>query len=486
MSQSLPNQPSPKEAKNLLWRKGILHWKLDPNQKSIYDALKKSDRFIDVVLAGRRTGKSTLLCIYAVEFCLQNPESMVKMVAPQVKMIRQILRPIMRDILRDCPEELEPKYSLNDHTFKFPNGSEILIAGTDNGNADSLRGTSSHLCIVDEAGFCDDLKNLINSILLPTTLTTNGRIILSSTPPQTNDHEFCYFWNKAEEEGSLIMRTIYDNPRLTEKQISNMAEAMGGVNSVAWKREYMCQRIVSEDDAVVPEFTPELEANIVQAWPRPSHYDIYASMDIGFNDYTVVLFAYYDFLNHKLVIEDELVVNGRKLLSDTFSQDIIKKEAQLWTSVATGQVRKPHMRVSDNNNLIFLNDLQIKHGLTFLTVDKRDSEAALNNMRVLLKSERIIINPRCKVLITHLKTAIWNKSRSSYQRGADGSHADALDALKYLCKSVNFQKNPYPPGFELGKKSELFFSPDSEAKKDYQEQLKRMFQVKNPRKRSSN
>lgn len=479
MSQSPPNQTiSPKEAKHLLWRKGILHWKLDPNQKSIYDYLKNSTRKIDVVLASRQQGKSTLLCAYAVEFCLQNPESMVKMIAPQVKMIRQILRPIMREILRDCPKDLEPKYSLNDHTFRFPNGSEILIAGTDNGNADSLRGTKSHLCIIDEAGFCDDLDHIIKSILIPTTTATKGRIILSSTPPRSNDHEFCRFWDKAEEEGFLIKRTIYDNPRLTEEDIEMLADAVGGKDSVGWKREYLCQKIVSEDDAVVPEFKAELEERVVKVWPRPSHYDIYAAMDIGFNDFTVVLFAYYDFKNAKLIIEDELVVNGRKLLSDTFAADVIKKESDIWKNPVTGESRKPFLRVSDNNNLIFLNDLQIKHGLTFLTVDKRDSEAALNMMRVYIKNEKVIINPRCKVLISHLKTAIWNKSRSSYQRGADGSHADAIDALKYLCKSVNFNKNPYPIGHQFEKHSEIFFNPTATLDKTFNEQLKRMFQVR--------
>ena len=422
-----------------------------------------------------------MLCTIAVEYCLKNPNSMVKMIAPEVKMIRQILRPIMREILQDCPPELEPKYKENEHRFKFDNGSEIQIAGTDNGNAESLRGTKAHLCIIDEAGFCNDLDYIIKSIIIPTTTTTKGRIILSSTPPKTNDHEFVKFWEKAETEGYLIKRTIYDNPRLTPEDIEVLAEAVGGKHSIGFRREYLCEKIVSEDDAVVPEFTPEMEEEVIKVWPRASHYDAYSAMDIGFNDLTVVLFAYYDFKNAKLIIEDELVENGKKLVSDDFAKRIREKEQNNWKNPITGESKDPYMRVSDNNNLIFLNDLQVKHNLTFITIDKKESEAALNNMRRLVKNGQIIINPRCKVLISHLKNAIWNRSRTSYQRSQDNGHYDAVDSLKYLCRAVNFNKNPYPAGYQYEKFDDIFFNEKNIDPNDLQAKLKDMFQIKKTR-----
>lgn len=489
MSQSQPPQKttiSPKEAKKALWKKGNVSWKLDANQKTIYEALTNSTRKIDVVLASRQQGKSFMLSVMAIEYCLKNPNSMVKMIAPQVSMIKRIIRPVMREILIDCPEELQPKQANNEHIIRFQNGSEIQLAGTDGGNADSIRGTKAHLCIVDEAGFCDDLDYIIKSILIPTTTTTKGRIILSSTPPKNNDHEFCKFWQKAEEDGVLIKRTIYDNPRLTEEDIEILAEAVGGKTSIGFRREYLCQKLTSADAAVVPEFTEELEEKIVKVWPRPAYYDAYAAMDIGVTDLTVVLFAYYDYRNAKIIIEDELVENGKTLLADKFGEAIQEKESKLWVNPMTGEPKTPFIRISDNNNPQFLNQIYNSCGVLFLPTAKLEAEAALNQMRQLIRSERVIINPRCKVLISHLKNAIWNKSRTSYVRSRDtesnAGHFDAVDSLKYLCRNINFNKDPYPASYQVQSKGDIFFSDSPVTTDKFGLALIDMFKVKKPKK----
>ena len=61
----------------------------------------------------------------------------------------------MRQILQDCPPHLKPEYMVADKTFVFPNGSEIVCSGTDGGAAESIRGRTYHLALMDEAGFHD-------------------------------------------------------------------------------------------------------------------------------------------------------------------------------------------------------------------------------------------------------------------------------------------------------------------------------------------
>lgn len=489
MSQlsDLPKVPtlSPTEARNRLWKKGILHWKLDKNQEQLYAFVKANKNKIIVMACSRQMGKSWLLCTLAIEECLRAPDRVVALIAPEVKMIKRILRSKMREILIDCPKDIAPEYKTVDHIYKFPNGSEIQIAGTDNGHAESLRGIKAHLCIVDEAGFCSDLEYIVKNVLLPTTTTTEGKIILSSTPPKTNDHDFIKFWQRAEIMGALIKRTIYDNPRLTIRQIEDLAEAIGGVTSIGFRREYMCELITSEEDAVVPEFNADLEAKIVKVWPRPAYYDCYASMDIGFRDLTVTLLAYYDFKNGKLIIEDELIVKGDKFLTHIYAKDLRDKENSTWVHPMTKEPKTPYLRVSDNNNLILLNDLQIQHGLTFMPIPKDNSDAALNNMRMMLKQERIIINPKCVTLINHLKNAIWNKARNSYIRSADSGHFDAVDSLKYLCRGVQMQKNPYPANFQFDKMEDVFFTKNPTDNNKLHESVKDLFKIKRPRRTNS-
>ena len=456
-SKENPPKITPKEAKALLWKKGILHWKLDSNQKGIYDFFKTNNKKITVISASRQLGKSFMLVNMAIEECLSKPNRVVKIIAPEVKMVKNILRPLVREILMDCPEDLKPKLRPNEHIYRFSNGSEIQMAGTDNGNAENIRGTKAHLCIVDEAGFCSDLDYIVRSILIPTTTTTKGRIILSSTPSKTNDHDFVKFWEEAELSEGFIKRVIHDNPRLTSEDIDQLAEAMGGYESVGFKREYLCELITSIDDAVIPEFNAELQGRIVKEWSRPAYYDAYASMDIGFRDLTVVLFAYYDFKHGKVIIEDELVINGKQLLTDKLAEQIAEKEAKLWVNPISLEPKTVYMRVADNNNLILLNDLQMKHNLLFLPIPKDNTDAALNNMRTMLKQERIIINPRCNTLIVHLKNAIWNKSRNSYMRSKDNGHYDAIDSLKYLCRGMHLNRNPYPANYQYGTNDDIFY-----------------------------
>jgi hypothetical protein len=160
-------------------------------------------------------------------------------------------------------------------------------------------------------------------------------------------------------------------------------------------------------------------------------------MDIGGNDLTVILFGFYDFMSATIVIQDELVFN-RKVLTDEIAFAIQYKELELWWFKA------PLLRVADNNNIILLNDLSAKHGLHFTPTMKDDKLAQLNNMRILLKRKKILINPKCRTLISHLRGATWNKQRTSYSKSPDKGHYDALDALLYFVRNVNMNKNPYP------------------------------------------
>jgi len=449
LSQLPPDQNNLTKAQAIkaLWYKGVLHWKLDSNQIEMRDLIHKSDQSIIVIGASRQLGKSFAMSVIAVETCLKNPNTVVKYIAPKVKDVRKIIAPLIREICSDAPTDLVPKYRSNDHIFRFKNGSEIQLAGTDNGHAESIRGTKSHLCIVDEAGFCDGLRYIVNSILLPTTTTTRGKIVMISTPPKSLDHDFVDFMGKAQISKSFLKKTIYDNPRLQPQDIDRLADAVGGKDSADFRREYMVQMITDANDAVIPEFTKELQSKIVMEWTRPPFFDTYEGMDIGFRDQTGVIFGYYDFRADKLIIEDEVAFGGQQMLTDTLAKEITRKETALWATPGGG-LRPVFLRISDDNNPILLNDLASKHKLVFLKAAKDDADAALNNLRLLLKNEKIIINPRCVGLIHELENTIWNKARSSYTR-VGGSHGDLLDALKYLCRHINKTKNPYPDDYDV-------------------------------------
>lgn len=490
---------SKRDAIYTLWRRGVLKWKLHEVQKKMYGSIIEYDKEITTITCARRLGKSFLMCILAAEQCLKEPNSIVKYVCPRQKMVETIIRPIMNDIFSDCPPEMKPEFKTNAKMYLFPNGSQIQMAGTDNGHHESLRGGKSNLWIVDEAGFCDDLKYVVNTILAPTADTTGGRGILASTPSTTPDHEFITeFVEPNELNDELIKYTIYDNPMMTEEKIQKIIDRYPGkAQDQEFLREYMCEVVIDEEKAVVPEFGPVIQNKCIREWPRPPFFDSYVSMDIGFDDLTVVLFAYYDFKNATTVVEDEYYIKGPSLRTDVLAKAIKQKEDSLYTSIVSGEFKPPYLRIADNNNLILLNDLSFKHNIVFTPTAKDDKEAALNNLRLKIAAAKIIIHPRCRVLIHHLKNATWDKNRKKYEKSPaakltleDGSmlmvpagHYDAVDALIYLMRNVQEQKNPYPAGYGLGQGSDLFIRPGENIESQQYQGFINMFRSRSSLKR---
>lgn len=466
-----------REARNRLWEQGCLVWKLSKTQKEIYDFYHGVLDKIVVINASRRLGKTFALIIIMMEQCLQKPNSHVSFLQPEVKMIRNNIRPIFDEILFDCPRHLAPEYSTQDATYRFPNGSQIRLAGTDNKNYDKLRGGKSHLAVIDEAGFCSDLELIINYILIPMSTTTKGRIILSSTTPPKPDHEFIKYMRTAETQGRLIRRTIWDavkndvdsthEHRLTKEIVAEITGALrGGEDSDSFKTEYLCKVNKNSDNSVVPEFTEDVQKDTITEWPKPVFCDKYVAMDIGFSDMTAILFGFYDWDNAVLVIQDEIVVKGSVVNSKDISEMIRKKEEELWYNSKTGEVESPFIRVADNN-LIFLNDLAVNYKMIFMATDKNKKEQWLNKMRIMISERRIIISPKCKNLISHLESATWNNTHTEYLEGGDSKelkhHYDCVDALLYLTRNLIEGRNPYPPNYnfnKLGRRSEYFVNPN--------------------------
>lgn len=291
------------------------------------------------------------------------------------------------------------------------------------------------------------------SVLFPTTTHTGGKIVLASTPPEEPDHDFIGFIEQAETDGLLTKKTLYDNPLLSDETKNSIVDKFpGGANNTQFKREYLCEIIRDENKTIIPEFDDELSEKIVREYNKPPFYTPYVAMDIGFKDLTVVLFGYYDFKTDKVIIEDEIVREGKELKLDKFSDEILKKEEELWMNILTNEQIKPDLRVSDIDYIVIQEINRASYNrLNFQAIQKAPGYKLplINQLRVMLQAEKIIINPKCKTLVTHLKNGRWKdaSSKDDFARSPGLGHYDAIDALLYLIKSVNYSKNPYPANY---------------------------------------
>lgn len=451
------SQISKKEAKAELWRRGQLSWLLDKNQKDLYELFHKSDHKIQTWLLARRSGKTHTLLVLAFETLLRKPRTIVKFVAPTRLQVQTIVRPLINKITEDCPKDLIPEFKTQDFIYYFSNGSELQLAGSENKNAEKLRGGECDIAIIDETQDVSDLDNIIQSILLPTTLTTKGKILIAGTPPRETDHLFVKYIEESDQKGALIKRTVYDNPRISKQDLEKeiLSQYPLREKSEEFRREFLCEIIKDQSIAVIPEFTDELKQVIIKDWPKPPHFDAYVSMDLGAVDLTAVLFGYYDFRAAKLIIEDELIADFSKkdMNIERLTELIKEKEESLWTNHFTNEVKKPYLRVSDINPIV-MQEIAVKSfgQIYFTTTRKDEKEAAINNMRSLLGGHKIIIHPRCVNLIRHLDNVKWKslKNKQTFARSPDNGHYDCVDALIYFCRNVVFSKNPYPANYDLG------------------------------------
>lgn len=429
----------------LAWKKGTLKHLLDAGQAQMYSALKSAPGEMIYCNLPRRRGKTYFLCVVAIEHCLRHPNAEVKYAAGTQKAIKKMVRPSFAKILTDCPAELRPKWHAADGEFVFPNGSRITLSGCDSENFENLRGTEAHLIIIDEAGFIDALKSVVEDVLAPQTLETNGNILVASTPPRSLDHyaveliEACQ--RKEKELGVQLYfhQTVWDNPRLSEAKIQGYIRRQARnmpveeyVKTPSFRREFMAELVTDLDAAVVPEWQ-EAEKDCVTELPMPTHFDAYTSQDIGYRDGWAQLYAYWDFLRAKLVVMDEMLVF--KTTTDIVVKRGLEKEEALWRK------KKVYQRVSDND-LLTIADME-RLGMSFVPIAKDDKEAQINRIREWVKDRKLIIHPRCKLLIHQLRVTVWNDAHSSFVRNKEG-HGDLLDALVYLARGVNQQRNPFP------------------------------------------
>jgi len=482
---TVPPQITESQLKRQLWERGNLNFLLKGKQLDVKKALMSGVKHKDIhtVLCSRRFGKSFILCCWAIEICLRKKNAVVKYACPEMKQVQEILEDIFPVILATCPEHMKPVWKEQKKRWVFPNGSRISIASVNNNRADSLRGGKSDLSIVDEAGFVNKLGYVINSVLCPTIDTTGGNVVLASTPNYENPvHEFhTDYVIPLLERKELIKFTIYESPMVDAKRIERIIDRFPmGVDDPRFKCEYMCEIAVDMSTMVIPEFTDVVEKDVVCVSERPAFFDIYVGGDPAASDLTAILFGYYDYLRKTIVIEDEVILGGEgtTLTTQTIAESIIRKEKKLFTHPITHLPMSVFRRVMDYNQPILINDLWNDYQLRFHPTAKDNKELQVDRVRRMLAQGNIEINPRCVNLLYHIRTAKWKTNRDgvrklefrkvkgvgSGKKRLKAHHCDALDALIYLVRNVQLNKNPYPADYFELMGSDVFHANGYETK----------------------
>lgn len=462
--------------------RGDLRVLMTRTQLITLDKIDESKGQTFLIECSRRWGKTRFAAMRSFACALEAPGNIIRYGAPTKHHGRVFVQPAFDWVASKLPDAMRPAYDRMDSCWRWKNGSVCHLGSAESmADVESQVGTECHLAIGDEAAKwrSDLLAHWHKSVILPQFLTTRGSAIILSTPPITGGHYFATLCKTSEIRRTFAKYTVDDCDHITEEARRDMIREIvapeatewepwmdeAALNNVDIRRELYCERLSDPSRMIVPEWMA-VAADCTEERKRPSWLDWYCAGDFGFEDLSVVLWGWYDFERGQLVIEDELAMHRASGLDVGFA--VREKEAQLG-------IRKV-VRVADATPQLLadLADGVRGPGINFGPAMKDDAVAALNHLRTLIQRKRIVVNPRCTTLINHLAFGVWNSSKTGFERVDGFGHWDAIDAIKYMSRQIDWTRNPVP-ALANGENVHTHYIPPDVAKRDADARLREAF-----------
>ena len=189
--------------------KGLVYFQLYPYQKTMYNEFQKN-RFV-IVLSCRQSGKSVSVVIYLLWYAIFHPEMTIAVLANKGSTAREILSRL-KLAFEHTPHFLQPGIKTwNKGSVEFANNSKIFAAAT---SADSVRGQSCNLIMLDELAFVENDAKFYTSTYPVITSGTKSQVIITSTANGVGNlfHRLWSGATKAENEFKPIRVDWWDVP----------------------------------------------------------------------------------------------------------------------------------------------------------------------------------------------------------------------------------------------------------------------------------
>lgn len=414
-----------------LWGQGQLAYKLDPLQTRIHNTvLAAYPRAKQIcVLSSRQIGKSFWALLFALEYLIANPGSIVRILAPTKLKAYELIEDNLLPIMADCPPNLIKKQKTQLRWNIIANNSSLRIGPLESAHVDTNRSGNAKLVIYEECGFVsgDEFNYARQSVIGPQLLRSNGHEIFVTSPSRDPEHPLHNIvLPECDILGTLFRYTVYDSPSLTTDQIDEAARRSGGVDSEDFQREYMARIIRSASLMVIPRLDEKIAFG---KWDIPPEFrdQVMVTGDWGgVKDKTVFLLHFYEPNNDITYVVKELVFP-----SNTMSDTIIAplKEwirqfglTEIWADVP-GQLSI---------------DLAASFRIQVSIPPKNDWIAGVNSMAARFSMNKMRIDKEnCPFLFKSIMGGIFNKTRTDFDRNSTLGHMDALAALMYAIRVQN-------------------------------------------------
>lgn len=378
----------------------------------------------------RRSGKSTTIGLYLVNDALNNPQSNYLYVGLTKGSAKKT---IWKDIFQVIILKLNVPAKLVGLEIRFDNGSIIHIGGADSDykQMEKLRGQKYRIAVVDECqSFTQDLKELVESIIVPTLTDIKGTLCMIGTPG--NEQGLHYWWQINDPKNQTgvwkdFQWTWKDNPFVRDNIKTYLEELITQdpniVNTTSYRQEWLGEWVI-EDNARVYKATKEI--NYIDSLPYGllNNNSIYLlSVDLGYVDATAFVVSCYNqsFDNKMYVLES-------------------KKISKLTISAVADKIKEYENRynfrkmVVDAANKQAVEEMRLIHGLPLWAAEKQGKEAHISLLNSDFQTGRVLILKDTNAeLIVELETLIWSQRDLLLGKHKEDARKDnhLTDALLY-------------------------------------------------------
>lgn len=312
--------------------------------------------------------------------------------------------------------KIKPLCTINKSTYTITlsNGSVFLFKGLDDGEkAKGIVGLTD--IFIDEANQLSfEEFNALDKTLRHAT-APDQQIYLAYNPVSKVNWVYKVWHEKGERPNTFYMHSTYLDNKFTPQSTIDSYELTKTINPTLYKIEALGE--FASLDRLVFENWKESDAQ------PPSTAKLMCGLDFGYvNDATAFIAAYLDEEDKKIYVTDEHYQHA--MLNDAIANMIKYKGYGKELIIADSAEQKSIEEIK-------------RQGVTRIKAATKGKGSILQGIQKLQQYE-ILVNPKCKWLITEFQNYSWKKDKASneYINEPNDDFNHCIDALRYSLQCI--------------------------------------------------
>lgn len=247
--------------------------------------LHDSDKRWKVIVAHRRSGKTTATLNHLQRDALTIPNSRFAYISPTYKQSKNIAWDLIKHYARDIPDI---QFNESELRVDYPNGSRITLYGAD--NPDSLRGVGLWGVVFDE--YSQQPSNIFSEIIRPALADHSGYAIWIGTPKGKNDFWEIYEKAKGEDKWLDIFLKASESGILAQEELDDARTLM---DEDEYEQEFECSFEAAIKGAYyVKQLSKARKEGRITSVPYDEILPVSTWCDLGIGDaFSILFFQHY-------------------------------------------------------------------------------------------------------------------------------------------------------------------------------------------------